>query len=369
MKSTQVAIARMALAIAGGGIACATAAQSVTLYGDVDEYVTTMHSSSGKSLTALEDGAFLLTRWGFRGAEPLAEGYATKFDLEGGIKAPVGAQKDSNRLFDRQAWVGVDTPAGEFRAGRQNTAIFYRGNYIDYTTRTLGSVVNSFGVPSRLDNDLAYLSHDLAGLTLEAHYAIPGVAGSTTVGGVGQAAADFRRGPLRIGYAGIAAKPGPGVTTPKTIVYHNVYGDIDYGRGTVYLAFVRSNNGAGALSNVSSQAPGTPPVTSSKGATTFYDVYQVSADYRISEAWRVGGLWGDIRDTSGAGNGMRGESLGSYYDLSKRTMVYGMLHRVRNTNQAAFVPVGSSGLLYNFSGADVTGQSIQGIAIGMVHRF
>jgi hypothetical protein len=38
---------------------------------------------------------------------------------------------NSGRLFDRQAWGGLTTPLGEFRVGRQNTGIFYIGNYID----------------------------------------------------------------------------------------------------------------------------------------------------------------------------------------------------------------------------------------------
>ena len=59
-----------------------------------------------------------------------------------------GAQADATRLFDRQLWAGLASPIGEFRVGRQNTAVFYKGSYIDNTTRTLGSVINAFEVPT-----------------------------------------------------------------------------------------------------------------------------------------------------------------------------------------------------------------------------
>lgn len=42
---------------------------SVTLYGVIDEYVDRMHSSSGTHVIALEDGAWLRSRIGFKGSE------------------------------------------------------------------------------------------------------------------------------------------------------------------------------------------------------------------------------------------------------------------------------------------------------------
>ncbi len=58
----------------------------------------------------------------------------------------------------------MTTPYGEVRVGRQNSEPFLGGNYVDYTERTLGSVVNSFGVPSRYDGDIGYVSPRIGGL-------------------------------------------------------------------------------------------------------------------------------------------------------------------------------------------------------------
>src|SRR4249920_1315834 len=56
------------------GLGCApilAAAQSpsfgVTIYGDIDQYLNYMHSSSGAKVKALEDGEWLRSRIGFRG--------------------------------------------------------------------------------------------------------------------------------------------------------------------------------------------------------------------------------------------------------------------------------------------------------------
>jgi len=142
---------------------------NVTLYGNVDYYLNYMTSSSGSRIIALQDGAYLRTRLGLRGDKDLGNGYTGKFALEQGLNDTSGAAADATRMFDRQLWAGLATPAGEFRVGRQNTAIFYKGGYVDYTARTLGSVVNAFGVPSRYDADLAYLSPRMAGFMFEAH--------------------------------------------------------------------------------------------------------------------------------------------------------------------------------------------------------
>lgn len=43
------------------------------------------------------------------------------------------------------------------------------------------------------------------------------------------------------------------------MVYHNYYANYDYGSGKIYLTGVRSNNGAGSLSNVGGNLIGNNP--------------------------------------------------------------------------------------------------------------
>ncbi len=352
----------------------AGAADSVTLYGTVDQYLNYMHSSSGTSIKALEDGAFLRSRLGFRGVEDLGSGYAAKFQLEMGITAPLGSQADATRGFDRQSWVGLAAPFGEFRMGRQNTAIFYRGDYIDFTSRTLGSIVNTFGVPSRYDNDFSFISTRWAGALLEFHFAPSEVATGARSKAVYQAALDYGFGPARVGYAGLKAAAPKTAAYPTSARYDNYYANYTFGAGTVYLTYVRTNNSASGpagnntgtpLGNVGALLAGTNP-----DINRFYDIYQVSADYRVTPLLRVGALYGKIKDTSGGGHNASGGVAGAYYSLSKRTMLYGLVDRLANSGNGGWRPAGSAGLPYNFTNPnDVNGRSINGVQAGVLHRF
>lgn len=387
MRTSKMRLALSVLASMTAGVAAAQTpltyshnGANVTLYGNVDYYLNYMTSSSGSKLIALQDGAYLRTRWGLRGDKSLADGYTGKFTLEQGLNDQSGAPADGTRMFDRQLWAGLATPIGEARVGRQNTAIFYRGGYIDYTARTLGSVVNAFGVPSRYDSDLAYLSPRMAGVMFEAHYSFQGAAvNNTTNQGVYQAAVDYEKGPFRLGWAGIAGKAPVGAAVDRTVIYSNFYGNYNYGSGKIYLVYVRSNNngttagtggtlnnGGSPLNNVgNSLVAGTDP-----GANTYYDIYQVSADYLMYKNVRIGALYGSIKDSSGTGKNATGFSYGIYWDIFRDTTFYVLGDSLDNDPNAGFRPSGSAGLTKTFtSPADVNGQTIRGAHVGFVYKF
>ncbi|MFJ2986889.1 porin [Collimonas sp. NPDC087041] len=369
------------LVVAGCLAGCSAFAQAdsnVTLYGDIDQYIGYIHSSSGNSVTGLNDGAILRSRLGLRGVEDLGSGYQTKFTLEQGLNANTGAAADSSRLFDRQAWIGMNTPLGEFRIGRQNTIIFFIGGAIDYTERTTyGSVINTFGVPSRYDNDISYKSPRIAGFQADAHYALTETAGeSVGTRGVYQLGLDYTNGPYRAGYAGLWAKPAANATYSQMVVYHNVYADYDYGHGKLYFAYVRSNNvtasasgntAAAILNNVSIPNNAFPGTNAS--VQRMYNIYQVSADYRINPQLRIGALYGVIKDSSGGDAGAQGGNVGAYYDLSKRTTLYGFGNYMKNDANAGFRFSGSAGPTANLAGADINGKRLIGLQAGILHRF
>lgn len=357
----------------------ALAQQGVVVYGDFDEYVGHIRSSSGASITGLNDGAILRSRLGVRGAEEVAPGVQIKYNLEMGLNADTGTAADASRLFDRQAWVGVAAPLGEFRIGRQNTDIFLIGGAIDYTERTtFGSVVNTFGVPSRYDNDLSYKTPRWAGFQASVHYALPENGGATRGNhALVQLALDYQGGPVRVGYAGLQASPNDATAVVRDKVkYHNAYFNYRYGKGTLYLALVRSNNstananglnGGTLLNNVSSPNnffAGTDP-----NARRYYNIWQLSADYKVTPAIRVGALYGQIRDTSGGEGGARGANVGSLYDVSKRTTLYGFVSRLDNERRAGFRFSSSAGPSANLAGDDINGRRLTGLQLGIVHRF
>lgn len=374
---------RFALAAGLAGFAAVAGAQqtsNVTIYGSIDEYFNYMHSSSGNTIRSLEDGAYLRTRLGFRGTEDLGGGYAAKFQLEMGVNGDTGVPADTARAFDRQAWVGIAAPAGEFRIGRQNGPIFARGGYIDFTTRTLGSVINAFGTPSRYDNDVAYISPRLAGVQFEGHVSMAEVPGDTRPF-IYQAALDYVSTSYRLGYMGLRARAAANAPVNKDVQYDNLYANWMYGRGTVYLAFVRSNNNtATAVSNnagtIVSNVGGTPNGAGSFNPGTnpdlenFYHIYQVSVDFQLTPQLKLGALWGRIDDRSGRDRGADGGVIGAYYDLSKRTMLLALVDTLRNDTNGGWRPAGSAGLKSTFTTpGDINGRTINGVQVGIVHRF
>jgi predicted porin len=363
-----------------------TAGGSFMVYGDFDEYLNHMRSSSGAKINALQDGAILRSRLGFTGSKDFGAGYGGVFTLETGLNATNGAQADqpnanttglttSGRLFDRQAWAGMTSPYGELRVGRQNTDIQSQGNYIDYTERNLGSVVNSFGVPSRYDGDVAYLSPRIAGVQVVAHYAIGGGGQqntSTFNQGVFQLRADYVAGPIRVAYSGLVAKAANGAVHGNEVYYHSAYANYDYGQGTIYAAYIHSNNGGGALNNTGGNEVGNiPSVLPGTNATvnTAYDIYQVSADYRMTSTLRLGGLYGKIKDTQNSSGSASGWSLGAYWQAFSNVTLYSLVDSMDNDSTAAFGLAGSAGLTKNFSGANLTGQRITGLQVGGLFRF
>lgn len=194
--------------------------------------------------------------------------------------------------------------------------------------------------------------------------------------GVYQAGVDYTNGPYRAGYAGLWAKPTASAIYANAVVYHNLYADYDYGKGKVYLAYVRSNNVTGnangndataILSNVS--IPTNLFTGSNPSVLRMYNIYQVSADYRLTQQFRVGALYGVMKDTSNGGAGARGGNVGAYYDLSKMTTFYGFANYMKNDTNAGFRFSGSAGPTANLAGTDINGRSLVGLQAGVLHRF
>ena len=363
-----------------------TAGGSFMVYGDFDEYLNHMRSSSGAKITALQDGAILRSRLGFAGTKDFGAGVGGAFTLETGFNATNGALGDqpnanatglttSGRFFDRQAWAGLTSPWGELRVGRQNTDIQATGNYIDYTERNLGSVVNSFGVPSRYDGDVAYLSPRIAGAQVVAHYAIGGGGQqntSTFNQGVFQLRADYVAGPIRVAYSGLVAKAANGAVHGNEVYYHSAWANYDYGLGTIYAVYVHSNNGGGALNNTGGNEVGNiPSVLPGTNATVSagYDIYQLSADYRMTSTLRLGGLYGKIKDSQNSSGSATGWSLGGYWQAFANVTLYSLVDEMDNSSTAAFGLAGSAGLTKNFSGTNLTGRKITGLQVGGLFRF
>ena len=130
--------------------ACAGAAQaqsSVTLYGVVDapiEYVSNMPKAGGGSANLFRmasGGGLSGSRWGLRGTEDLGGGNQALFVLESGFGIDNGTSQQGNRLFGRQAFVGLNNNQfGKITLGRQYTTIFdVLANFADRLRHDVGT--------------------------------------------------------------------------------------------------------------------------------------------------------------------------------------------------------------------------------------
>src|SRR5262249_2220640 len=186
-------------------------------------------------------------------------------------------------------------------------------------------------------------------------------------------ALDYGTGRVGVGSARVAGKPAPAMVVERIVTYDNFYANYKYGPGKIYLVYIRSNNNGpnGELFNGSSPLGNTGALIAGTdiGAETYYNIYQASADYAITPALRVGGLFGFIRDASGGGKNASGGSVGSHY-VFKNIKLYLIADVLRNARTAGFRPSGSAGLTKPFTAPeDVNGRTITGVHLGFVFRF
>ncbi|WP_444634464.1 porin [Cupriavidus oxalaticus] len=210
MKIRTLAAAA-ALACSGGALAQAT----VTLYGVVDtnvEYVNHVgavpvasnqfNRGPANDVYRMNSGGISGSRWGMRGTEDLGGGLKGLFVLESGFNLDTGTMQQSNRLFGRQAFVGVQKDGiGQISLGRQYTSMFEAlANFSPtaYATQYEPVVLQS-GPNFRADNTIKY-SGKFGPVTALAHWsfgtglALPATVGiATPVGGNGEVPGQFRR--------------------------------------------------------------------------------------------------------------------------------------------------------------------------------
>jgi predicted porin len=133
MKKTPLFAAALC-ALASGAYAQTS---NVQLYGIVDSGVR-VESNGGtaaaptKSVKTVTAGGMSQSRLGLNVNEDLGTGYSANVNMEHRFNVDTGAQS-SPADFWRQSWVGLTTPYGQVRAGRQYNVLF------DVTTSTFAS--------------------------------------------------------------------------------------------------------------------------------------------------------------------------------------------------------------------------------------
>src|SRR5450830_1780271 len=151
-------------------------ADNVTIYGIIDtgvEYLTHSGPNNTNLARMPSISASVPSRIGFRGTEDLGDGAKAFFVLESGFGADSGALNYGNRLFGRQANVGLSNQYGSITVGRQYNMTFYAllDSDILGPNNYAMSDLDSYLPNTRSDNAIGYLGK-FSGISCGATYSL-----------------------------------------------------------------------------------------------------------------------------------------------------------------------------------------------------
>ena len=168
-----------AAALAATTLICANvcAQSNVTIYGVVDEAAAYASNQNGNSNTYMRSGSLSASKIGFQGTEDLGGDLQALFLLESGFEADTGAQSVAGSLFNRQAYVGLQSRAwGSVTAGRQYTPYYLlvgslaSSNILTGATGAHPGDFDGLDTTVRVNNSLTYSSPVWRGLQASTQY-------------------------------------------------------------------------------------------------------------------------------------------------------------------------------------------------------
>ncbi|WP_321783101.1 porin [Burkholderia pyrrocinia] len=384
----KLALSTLSLALLGAAGA-AHAQSSVTLYGVIDTSIAYVHGNDGQGNNSWQmlSGNLQGSRFGLKGAEDLGGGLKAIFQLENGFDPGTGKLGQGNRMFGRQAFVGLESSQyGTLTLGRQYDPLVdlvqavTADNYFGSTFATPGDVDNNDN-SLRVSNAIKYTSPVFAGFQAEAMYALGGVAGKTGAGQTWSVAAAYNNGPVGVaaGYF-YANNPSPtaaglrsgwGSTTSDNIVD----GPINAAYVTAKSIGIAQVAGQYVIGPVTvglgySNAQYKPDAASGFGSTEKYNTGRGFVTYQVTPPLLLGVGYSYTKASGNTNAKYHQASLGADYSLSKRTDIYlvgayqhasGTQLNTDGTTSAAQASIGSYGI------AGTKSQEL--VALGLRHKF
>lgn len=344
MKKTLIAAALLA-----GFAGVAQAETQVTLYGIIDAGIgyQKIKGTDGESRSKFgtNSGNQSGSRWGLRGTEDLGGGTRAVFTLESGFNSNTGRSAQDNRLFGRQATVGLANDAwGQFDFGRQtNIASKYFGSIDPFgASFGLANIGHSFGQANttRYDNMVMYQTPSYAGFQVGAGYSFNQASSSTGDYTGFQTNENTRaittglryvNGPLNLAAAYDQQNRPSSLNAPKIRAYM-VGGSYDFEVVKLALAWGQTRNGwingqgANVIGGTGDLAGGFSGVGVNGQDGFRASSYLVGLTVPLGAASNLFGSWQRIDPKNdkltGGDETSNSYSLGYTYDLSKRTNLY-----------------------------------------------
>ncbi len=407
MKKSLVAVAS-ALVCLG-----AQAQDSVTIYGLADIGYTSVSGYAQGRVTSLSSGIMEGSRWGMRGNEDLGGGYRALFTLESraeldtgsignrpasgnqipdrftaGLLPAVAAALNgavgptlgvnhvpaTQRLFDRQAFIGLVTPFGGFLAGRQYTPSFEALATFDImnaqSSLSAGQVISvPAGVDIRADNALQYRIV-AGGINASLMYALgedkTATASGSSLLGINTI---YKTPAYSVGFGYNTKKNSAGDQSLKTTVLGASGKMGAFSLSGMYARIQEPNSGSAPALGAGLAAGLVPaPVIANilDRLKQDADLMHIGLRYDLGASGTVTVAYNRLNDKRGANADVQSYGVAYTYPLSKRTNLNAVLTQVNNSANAQAAP-GGNGYLGGVTKS--AGTNSNSISFGMRHSF
>ncbi|MCA3792275.1 MAG: porin [Burkholderia sp.] len=327
-RASRTSVKLIAAAACVAATVPAHAQSSVSLYGQVDEWVGATKFPGSDRAWNVSGGGMSTSYWGLHGAEDLGGGYKAIFTLESFFRAQNGqfGRFQGDTFFARNAYVGVSSPYGTVTAGRLTTHLFlstilFNPFYDSYTFSpmvyhvflglgtfpTYPSDQGAVG-DSGWNNALSYTSPSFGGLNFGAMYALGNQAGDNR----------SKKWSAQFNYAN-----GPFAATA-------VYQYVNFNNGPQDLSAL--------VTGMKSQGVALVGATYDLKLVKLFGQYMYTKNDQVAGSWHVNTAQGGVSVPLGVGNAMASYAysrdaggldqsrqtwaVGYDYPLSKRTDVY-----------------------------------------------
>lgn len=353
MKKSLIALAVLA---ASGA---AMAQSSVTVYGVADIWfgsskasVTSAGVTTGERQTVLESGGVSGSRIGFKGTEDLGGGLKANFQLEQGFSLDTGAQGESGKAFNRDAWVGLSGGFGATKFGRSYTAYDDVRGTNNNTFDSALSATPWVGYAGRANNQIHYSTPTFGGFSGALSYGLgENKTATSSAGSTFALHAKYENGPLNVAFAHQAEKAGNADSLGYLSGINDVLADI--GEPAIVNAagdkakynLLTAGYDFGSFKLLASYNNAKLSFANGDDAIKFNE-YQIGADIPLGGAMTLAVGYGQSK-AKAAGQQLfksRAYSAALAYSLSKRTTVYTGFNNTKITTPLADVSAKSTTL-------------------------
>ncbi|MYM24275.1 porin [Duganella sp. FT135W] len=352
--------------LCGMGASAAMAQSNVTVYGLLDtgiERVTNVNAA-GDSVTRMPSltGSFP-SRIGFRGTEDLGGGLSAIFTLEAGLAVDTGSMGQGNRLFGRQATVGLKGDFGTVSFGRQINMTYIATLKSDVMGPNLFAIgsIDPYLPNARSDNSIGYLgsfNNFVIGATYSTGRDGSSAGGPAATGCAGEVPGNAKACRQATGLFGYETQAF-GVNASYDILYGNtgaangLTSSNNSDKRVTANAYVKVGEGklAGGVIDRTTRA-----VT----GLTESDLYFFGVSYPVTPFTTLDAQWAK-KDVKNSGDDATLLVARLTYYFSKRTAVYGGVGRMKNS--------GLSAVALDAGGTAGAGKSQNGVMAGIRHTF